>query len=163
MARRINFAESAADAQARELAYRLCNGPGDERSIARFHLNRKNGDRPRATLPESITAWYLNKFREPYEEQGDIAGGRARREGAVIDFWLPIRRLVLLVHGDYWHDDPATRERDFDQKQRLLTSDIAGIPIDNVITIWESGLLSCQRETHVRNAIAGIESTRRQG
>ena len=127
------------------------------------HLNRKRGSRPLSTLPESIVAWYLNKFRESYEEQGEIAGGRTRRNGVVIDFWLPIRRVVILVNGDYWHGKPEKREKDLSQRQRLVNSDIGGIKIASIVVVWESGLLSCQREQHVRNALAGIESSKRQG
>jgi len=60
-------------------------------------------------MPESMLEWILalglDRLKTRYTFQYDVAGGRSRRGGQVIDFmvWTVPLPTPLLAQGDYWH------------------------------------------------------------
>jgi len=139
------------------VAYRLCGDRVATVKIAKFFLSLKQTRFPDITLPEAITFMILESLQEEFVFQQEYASGRLYRGGAVIDFWLPNRGLVIRVQGDYWHSRPERMELDLFQKTELAGATIDGKKVESVVDIWESRLLGCGREHVVRVGLQGEE------
>lgn len=88
------------------------------------------------TLPELLAEAFLRKRGVSYVAQFNL--GWARPDFVV--FGLPVApagALVLEVQGDYWHSRPGASSRDANRKAQLLTTTARGLPIVQVIEVWE--------------------------
>ena len=139
-------------------AYRVEPGPSDKsvRDIVNLFFQLKR-DYPAITLPEAVF-WYLcTKYQVEFVYQQDFNGGRAQLGGAVPDFWLPEVRVIILVNGLYYHDNPAQEERDLVLIQQMKMGTIDGAPINAVVRVSDIRIQSMQRDTIFQLALAGVE------
>lgn len=122
---------------------------GETRAKAIFKLMQQG---VRGTLPELSAYDWLEKKHVNFAFQSPLLGGRAEHGGAVIDFLLydlsPQGYFVWRIQGDWWHSGvgpagsgKATIAKDEIQKARLRAVKIGGIPIVDVIDVWESRIL----------------------
>jgi len=68
---------------------------------------------------EALVARWLDKRKIVYEFQSVYAGGFYELGGAVVDFRLPNRNILLRVMGEYWHRQVSQEGRDLIQKAFL--------------------------------------------
>ena len=139
------------------VAYRLCGDRISTVKIAKYFLTLKNTRFDDITLPEGICFMLLEAEQEEFVFQQDYASGRLYRGGAVIDFWLPNRGLVIRVQGDYWHSRPERVELDLIQKSEMYGQVIDGKRVESVVDIWESRLVGCGRKAVLLAALQGTE------
>ena len=139
------------------VAYRLCGDRIQTVKLAKQFLTLKATRFPDMTLPEAVCFVLLEEAQEEFEYQAQFNGGKIYHGGSVVDFWLPNQQSVLRINGDYWHSRPERIAEDEVQRAALLLGTIDGRRILNVVDIWESRLLSCNRKHAVRAALQGIE------
>ena len=128
-----------------------------DRTLARrvLTLQEKN---PLGTVPELVAMDWLNTRHHKYFYQVQVLGGR-RAGGLVPDFVIPQgagTTLALLVHGTYWHEGFAKKERDKGSKIRLIGTNVFGFRIDQVVEVWDNRLYT-DRERTMNAAMAGVE------
>ena len=141
----------------RIIADRIC---GDKKwEIAKFHMDF-SGRYPRATLPESITAYLLEKRFILYNYQQSVNLGRTRLGGGVIDFWLPERGIALSVIGVIWHSIPGAIEKDEQVMAATMNSIIEGVAVTAYIHLFDEDLYACSRDDTINLALSGIELPR---
>ena len=90
-------------------------------------------------------------FKGLWDPQEKLRGGRMEKGGAVVDFVIRSRMLILRVMGQYWHRGLEQNARDLLQRQ-LLEAD--GF---RVVDILESNLTSERIDSTMRLAIQGKE------
>jgi len=94
------------------------------------------------TLPELCTYLWLQDAGLNFSFQYPLLGGRAIRGGAVVDFIIwnlsPNGYYIWRIQGDYWHTGHEVEKKDEVQKFRLAALKLGGIPIVDVIDLWES-------------------------
>jgi len=71
---------------------------------------------------EKIVYDWLIARKVEFTFQSSMLGGRYEMGGSVADFRLDESRIILRVHGDYWHRQIAKQATDSVQKE-LLESD----------------------------------------
>ena len=114
------------------------------------------------TLPELSTYVWLEDRKLNFEFQSALMGGRRIRGGAVVDFLLfnlsPNGYYVWRVQGDHWHAEMGTAviKKDEIQKARLNALKIGGVPVVDVIDLWESRIYKDWPNVFLK-AEAGIE------
>ena len=93
------------------------------------------------TLPELCVYGWLEQRKHLFEFQSSLMGGRLLKGGAVADFVIldmaPGGLVVWRVQGEYWHGTRESRQRDRAQRDRLLCSWYGGMPIIQVVDLWE--------------------------
>jgi hypothetical protein len=98
----------------------------------------------RGTLPELLTYDWLERRPHEFDFQSSLGGGRLILGGAVADFilfdLLPGALAVWRIQGDYWHSKAERMERDLAQRERLLSERYMGLPVEQVVDIWESAV-----------------------
>ena len=148
---------SGEDPEVLNISYRMC---GDRRTtvrLAKTFMTLRDTRYPGMTLPEALAYIYLQANQIEFVFQQSYNSGRTYRGGAVIDFWIPDRGLILRINGDYYHSQPDRRERDEIQRAELLLSVIEGKRVESVVDVWESRLLGCGRDTVMRAAVESME------
>ena len=94
------------------------------------------------TLPELLTYDWLERQKLGFQFQSGQMGGRRTSGGAVVDFivdGLAADGLYIWrVQGEYWHKGPAVERKDWMQKARLLRLKIGGVPVVEVVDLWEN-------------------------
>lgn len=148
---------SGEDPEVLAVSYRMCGERKTTIKLAKFWLTMRQGRYRGMTLPESIVYGQLQARQLEFVFQQEDNSGRVYRGGSVVDFWLPTMGLVIRVNGDYYHGQPGRRELDEIQRSTLLQGTIDGVRVTNVVDIWESRLLSCQREQAIEAALNGQE------
>lgn len=139
--------------------YNTCGEPEERKAIVdRFaELLEKE---PSITYPEAIFWYELEVLRiEDFSYQSALFGGRAELGGLVVDFVVNVGgfNVAILVNGNWWHNRPEQRERDFTTKEQVIGQTWQGIPILYCVEVWESKLLSCDRHDTVIRALRGEE------
>ena len=74
------------------------------------------------------------------------------------DFWLPDYRIIILIDGLYWHDNPAAEARDAPLIMAMERGTIDGQPINAVVRISDIKIQSCARDEVFDLALVGISS-----
>jgi hypothetical protein len=96
------------------------------------------------SLPELLAYDWLQSRNRIFDFQSSIMGGRLIMGGAVADFiiedLIPGGLVVWRVQGDYWHIQPDRVQSDFMQKERLLSESYMGVPVEQVVDLWESSI-----------------------
>lgn len=96
------------------------------------------------TLPELLTYDWLESRNRLFDFQSSLMGGRLIMGGAVADFIIsdlaPGGLVVWRVQGDYWHTQPERQRSDFAQRERLLMESYMGVPVVQVVDLWESAI-----------------------
>lgn len=139
-------------------AYRMEPGPSSKevRDAVNLFFNLKK-DYPAITLPEAIY-WHLClKYQVGFTYQAQFQGGRAQMGGAVPDFFLEDYRMVILVNGLYFHDNPAQEEKDLQLIQQMKVGTIDGMHVNGVVRISDIRIQSQQRDVLFQLSLAGIE------
>lgn len=143
-----------------DISYRIEGDKRERIRLAKRFLSLKL-EFPAITLPEAIVYDKLDRDREEFKYQAEIGGGRIRLGGKLPDFFLPFRGgLVLEILGDYWHASKRARENDLVRENALLQSTVEGVQVGQVIELWESTLLSADRDRAIDLALVGIEVAR---
>jgi hypothetical protein len=139
--------------QLKRAYYNTCGSPEERKEIV-DRFGELLEEEPNITYPEAIFWWLLEKLkREEFDYQSSIFGGRTELGGLVVDFLVDMGGyyVAVLVNGNYWHNKPEQRERDFLTKESVIGQTWQGSPILYAVEIWESKLLSCDRfDTAVR-------------
>jgi very-short-patch-repair endonuclease len=78
-------------------------------------------------LPERLVEAELIKRNISFEKQTFICGHS-------VDFYIPERRIVIEVDGNYWHNRPGSQECD-ERRNNIL-----GFNGFNVYRFWESDI-----------------------
>lgn len=102
---------------------------------------------------EAIVARWLDRHKIVYDFQSVYAGGFYELGGAVVDFRLPNRNILLRVHGEYWHRRVPQEGRDLIQKELLESMGY------RVVDLWGSDLEDRLDETMTK-ALRGEEMLR---
>lgn len=137
---------------------------GETRARAIFKLMQQG---VQGTLPELSAYDWLEKKHVNFAFQSPLLGGRAQHGGAVIDFLLydlsPQGYIIFRIQGDYWHagigragSGTATVAKDDIQKARLRATKVGGVPIIDVVDLWESRILGDWPRVFIA-AEAGLE------
>jgi hypothetical protein len=137
--------------------YNTCGEPEEKRDIIlRFRALLE--DYPSITYPEAITYHGLEKRKVQFDFQVSEDGGRTELGGLVSDFVVDIGGigLALQVHGNYWHNKPEVRERDLLYNEFIIGKVVNGLVISTVVEVWESKLMSCDRDEVIDKALLGI-------
>lgn len=96
------------------------------------------------SLPELLTYDWLQSRNRIFDFQSSIMGGRLILGGAVADFiiedLIPGGLVIWRVQGDYWHTQADRVQSDFIQRERLLTESYMGVPVEQVVDLWESAI-----------------------
>lgn len=112
------------------------------------------------TLPEMCAYGWLESRGRLFEFQSPMMGGRILVGGAVADFIVfdlaPGGLMIWRVQGEYWHGGQEHRERDREQRARLLSAWYAGLPVVAVVDLWENDVYRRFPEVFLR-AEAGVE------
>ena len=84
------------------------------------------------SLAEWAIYWALTRLGVELVFQADMLGGRNIRGGAVADFYIPDRQLIIRVQGVFWHYERGAEIRAADelQKQALMGEVYTVIDID---------------------------------
>lgn len=129
---------------------------GGDRQLARRAM-RLRGQYPLASFPELITYDWLQQRNLSFTFQAKLFGGRAVRGGVVPDFLLNYggQGMIWRIQGEYWHTRPGNRNKDLNEKIRLLGSEQNGLRIEHVIDIWEDDVYN-KRPQVFHLALAGI-------
>jgi len=132
-----------------------------ERAMRAYRLQRRGVE---GTLPELLTYDWLESRNRIFDFQSSVMGGRLIMGGAVADFiiedLIPGGLVVWRVQGDYWHTQAERVQSDFMQRERLLTESYMGVPVLQVVDLWESAIYWAAPEVF-EEAEAGIEIGRR--
>ena len=89
-------------------------------------------------MPDSIQEYWvaqaLKRYGIPFQFQYQIAGGRSRRGGLIVDFVVknPMTTPVL-VHGEYWHKGELSGG---DKTDLIAIADHFHVGIDNIPVLW---------------------------
>jgi len=103
-------------------------------------------------LEVAVANWLdRHGLKGQWETQVGMRGGRMEKGGAVIDFIIRSRMLILRVMGQYWHRGLEQNARDLLQRQ-LLEAD--GF---RVVDILENNLTPEKIDSTMRLAIQGKE------
>ena len=93
------------------------------------------------TAPELLTYDWLEGHHYGFEFQSPQMGGRLIVGGAVVDFLISGMSAngyaVWRIMGEYWHASPEVEQKDEDQRLRLLRMKVGGIPVTQVVDLWE--------------------------
>ena len=137
--------------------YNTCGEPEEKREII-LRFRALFEEYPSITYPEAITYWGLEKRKVEFDFQASADGGRTQLGGLVADFIVDYGGvgLALQVHGNYWHNKPEVRERDLLYNERIIGQQVNGIIINTVVEVWESKLMSCERDETIDKALLGI-------
>lgn len=129
---------------------------GDKRARDVWKLKMKG---VQGTLPELCAYDWLEGRKLVFEFQSSVMGGRRVSGGAVLDFLiygLSANGIICWrIQGEYWHAGPDVEQKDFVQKARLQGLKIGGIPIVDVVDVWENDVYDRYPEVFMR-AEAGI-------
>jgi G:T-mismatch repair DNA endonuclease (very short patch repair protein) len=108
-----------------------------------------------ATLPEMMVAYVLLRRSYNFQAQNAQSGGRLRLGGAVIDFmvFLGSRKIILRVHGDYWHSLPERVQKDAVQLLRLRAQGYG------VGDLWEGDLYRAWMENRIEAVVEDAITT----
>lgn len=101
------------------------------------------------SIPELIVASWLVKNDIHFTLQEKFFGGVTQAGGAVVDFLIPERNLIIRVMS-YWHLSGEARSRDEIQKIKLLSEGYT------VIDIWEEAIME-NLDYVMREALEGRE------
>ena len=88
--------------------------------------------------PDSKEEWWvalaLWKHEVPFEFQWQIAGGRSRAGGIIVDFvvYNPMK-TPLPVHGSYWHKGEM---KGADKMDLIAIAQHFKFPIENIPVLW---------------------------
>jgi len=140
----------------RRAYYNTCGTP-EERNEIVMRFRSLMQEFPSITYPEAITYYLLEKRRLKFYFQSSFDGGRTEFGGLVADFIVDIGgiAIALQVQGNYWHNKPEIRERDILYNERIVGDQYAGLVITTVIEVWESKLMSCDRDDTIERALQG--------
>lgn len=120
---------------------------GEKRARECWNLAQKG---VQATLPELCAYAWLNRRGIAFEFQTSLMGGRQTSGGAVIDFLVmglsSNGHYVWRIQGEYWHTMPEVELKDFVQAARLKRLKVGGIPIVEVVDLWENDVYDRHRE-----------------
>jgi hypothetical protein len=112
-----------------------------ERAMRAYRLKKKGIV---GSLPELLTYDWLEGRNHIFDFQSSIMGGRLILGGAVADFiiedLIPGGLVIWRVQGDYWHTQAKRVQSDFIQRERLLTESYMGVPVEQVVDLWESAI-----------------------
>lgn len=138
--------------------YDIC-GESDERVRIAKRFGRLLEEYTVITLPEAIYYEGMEQRKREFDYQSALMGGRSELGGLVVDFMvrIPGGWLAVLVNGDFWHNKPMQRERDFQTKERAIGLNYQDGTILYSIEIWESTLKSCFRDHAIDQSLLGIE------
>jgi hypothetical protein len=138
--------------------YALC-GEDDRRAELAWRFSKLLADNPAMTLPEALFYILLEERKISFSYQSAFDGGRAELGGVVVDFVLRMGSyaIAVLVNGDYWHTLPQQIVRDAETKEQVLGQFFEDLVIGQALEIWESTLLSCDRERAVDLLLQGVE------
>lgn len=139
--------------------YNTCGEPEERKEIV-DRFGQLLEQEPNITYPEAIFWYTLEKLNvEEFSYQSALFGGRAELGGLVVDFIVNVGgfNVAVLVNGNWWHNRPVQRERDFLTKESVIGQTWQGVPILYAVEIWESKLLSCDRTDAVIRALRGEE------
>lgn len=129
---------------------------GDRRARDVWKLKMKG---VQGSLPELCAYEWLEKRKLVFEFQTSLMGGRRVSGGAVMDFLIyglsANGIMCWRIQGEYWHTGPDVERKDFVQKARLRGLKIGGVPVVEVVDVWESDVYDRYPEVFVR-AEAGI-------
>ncbi len=136
-----------------ELAQRI----GQERAQ---RILRLRGKGIIGTVPELATYDWLENRGFSFEFQSSMLGGQYMHGGAVVDFLVAdISRMgwyVWRVQGQYWHQGLEVGVKDESQKARLRRAWIKGIPVVEVVDLYERRILDDYPDVFEK-AEAGVE------
>jgi hypothetical protein len=94
------------------------------------------------TLPELLTYDWLERQKVGFQFQSGQMGGRRTSGGAVVDVSVDGLEAdglyIWRVQGEYWHKGPEVERKDWMQKARLLRLKIGGVPVVEVVDLWEN-------------------------
>ncbi len=144
------------DPVARDIAYRICGDQDKTIKLAQAFLKLKQQFKS-ITLPEAIAYAWLEKNKIDFQYQAEAYGARRFFGGAVPDFMIYETGVVWRIQGNYWHSRPERIALDNEQKIKLGTAVIDGRRVTAVVDVWESRILSCNREHVFRLAVNGEE------
>lgn len=144
------------DPVARAIAYRICGDQDKNIKLAQQFLKLKTQWRS-ITLPEAIAYVWLQSQKIDFQYQAEAFGARRFFGGAVPDFMIYETGVVWRIQGNYWHSRPERIALDVEQKIKLANSVIDGRRVTAVVDVWESRILSCNREHVFRLAVNGEE------
>jgi len=149
---------AAMDERTKRAYYALC-GEETRRAEIANRFAKLLLEFPAMTLPEAIFYILLQEREVSFDYQSAFDGGRAELGGYVVDFVLRMGSyaLAVLVNGDYWHTLPSQVLRDFATKERVTGQYFEDLLIAQTLEVWESTLLSCDRERAVDLLLIGIE------
>ena len=131
-----------------------------ERQLGDLKLAKKvvklQDEFPAGTLPELTAMEWLRSRHHTYFYQVEVLGGRPAG-GLVPDFVLPRggEALALLVHGTYWHEGFAQKQRDATSVTRIKGSVVFGHRITDVVEVWDTKLFDDRTNT-MNAAVAGV-------
>ena len=138
--------------------YSLCGAP-ERRAELVYRFEALLEQFPTMTLPEGLFYTLLEERDISFSYQEAMLGGRSELGGAVTDFVLRMGgyALAILVNGDYWHSLAPQVMRDIETKERVVGQYFEGMMVTQALEIWESTLLSCDRERAVDLILTGVE------
>lgn len=145
------------DELVKEIMGRISGGSSDYKMAKRVaHMKRTMY--PDGTIPELITADFLDQREIPYTFQAWIYGGRSRQGGVVPDFVLEYlgKGMAWLIQGEYWHSKADVSASDEIDKVRLVGTWFHNVYIEAVIEIWEDAIYHKRPEVFDM-ALMGIE------
>lgn len=112
------------------------------------------------TLPELCTYAWLDGRGYRFDFQSAMLGGRYTHGGAVVDFRIAdISRIgwyIWRIQGEFWHEGLDMEARDTSQKARLRAAVIEGVPVVEVVDLWEADIYGHFPEVY-ELAEAGVE------
>ena len=100
--------------------------------------------------PERKVANWLSNHYIPFRIQESIAGGTMELGGMVVDFLLPMSRIVIRVMGTYWHRSTEANARDVLGRETLRAKGFI------VVDIWEDDVNE-RLDYVMRLAVQGVE------
>lgn len=142
-----------------EIWHRLGDRPEDEGVAKRCAaLSRALFKTYEGTIPELVTHDWLTQNNVPFEFQAFVYGGRNKLGGVIPDFvvWPGGRGLAWFIDTLYWHSKPEVAASDAVDRVRLLGAVVAGIRIEQVVSLWETRIYN-SRPAVFQMALAGIE------
>ena len=96
------------------------------------------------TLPELCAYAWLQRRGIMFEFQAPLLGGRQTSGGAMLDFLVmglsSNGHYAWRIQGEYWHTMPEVELKDFVQAARLKRLKVGGIPIVEVVDLWENDI-----------------------
>lgn len=95
---------------------------------------------PRATVPELLVYDFLTTGQHVFLFQQPVKGGRTEKGGLVPDFLVrePEGWVVWNVNGEYWHSGEPDKGRDNILASALVGTYVEGVPIKDLVVLWES-------------------------